>query len=67
MAILWTKLVIAVDQRKALRSAFLDLVLMTIGASAYQLWIYQDKAFSIFFIEAIGSSIATWYTVKHAK
>ena len=67
VAILWTRLVLAIEQRAAAKAAALDLGLMLVGAYAYQLWIMQDAAFSIFVAEALGSAGATWWTVRRAR
>lgn len=66
VAILWTRLVLAVAAKQAMHAALLDVVLMLVGASAYQLWIMQDAAFSIFVAEALGSAGATWWTVRRS-
>jgi hypothetical protein len=67
VAVLWTRLVIAVEERAARRAGCLDFVLMLVGASAYQLWFMQGGKFSIFVAEAAGSAIATWWTVRNSK
>lgn len=67
VAVLWTRLVLACEARQAGRAFFLDLTLMLVGASAYQLWDWTGREFSIFAAEALGSAIATGLTVWRAR
>jgi len=66
VAVLWTRLILAIEERTATKAFFLDLTLMLVGASAYQLWDSLGRSFSIFAAEAVGSAAMTWWTVRRA-
>jgi hypothetical protein len=67
VAVLWTRLILAIEARAAAKAALLDVALMLIGASAYQLWDALGRSFTVFVAEAVGSAAMTWWTVKRAQ